>query len=418
MSLEYSDAPEVTLIVPCYNEVTNVPVFYETARECYAREHIPLEIVFVDDGSTDNTIDSLREVFERSEADGVAVQVIRFSRNFGKESGMYAGLQAARGTFECIIDADMQQDPALTIEMYNYLKEHPDCDVVAAYQEKRNDSWFRRKASSTFYKMFNRSTGGVSIPENASDFRMFRREVGDALLSMPEYYRFSKAMFAWVGFNTHTMPYTPNERHSGSTKWSVWQLYRYAKDGLMSFATWPLDLARVIGGVFFIGAFLYLLYVIIVDYLIMGIAIPGYPTIVCLILLLGGAQLFVLGVIGAYLGRDYIQNKNRPIYIAKEHLGAEDKPAARRQAFRVYEELPPDRNSKIEYEVLAASLPTVQAGDERSESSEAQQKLTIPEVPQTPAIPEVPEIASDSPASLTASITQPFEKLNPPIPKV
>ncbi len=310
---------DLSLIVPCFNEEGNVEAFYREAVQTFEEAHVSIELVFVDDGSRDATLACLREV--AADADGrVPVQVISFSRNFGKESAIYAGMKAARGRTLCLIDADLQQPPALALSMFDYLRAHPDTDVVAAYQDVRNEgkvvAWLKR----SFYKWFNRVTDHIEIPENMSDFRVFRRSVAEALLSLPESYRFSKGLFAWVGFRTHAVPYTPRERNAGTSKWTVLSLFRYAFSGMMAFSTWPLKVAKWIGAVVSIAAFFYLLYVIIVDYLIVGTGVPGYATLVSLVLLFGGIEMVVLGIMGDYMARDYIEEKRRPLYIVRERI--------------------------------------------------------------------------------------------------
>ena len=310
---------DLSLIVPCFNEEGNVEAFYREAVQTFEEAHVSIELVFVDDGSRDATLARLREV--AADADGrVPVQVISFSRNFGKESAIYAGMKAARGRTLCLIDADLQQPPALALSMFGYLRAHPDTDVVAAYQDVRNEgkvvAWLKR----SFYKWFNRVTDHIEIPENMSDFRVFRRSVAEALLSLPESYRFSKGLFAWVGFRTHAVPYTPRERNAGTSKWTVRSLFRYAFSGMIAFSTWPLKVAKWFGAVVSIAAFFYLFYVIIVDYLIVGTGVPGYATLVSLVLLFGGIEMVVLGIMGDYMARDYIEEKRRPLYIVRERI--------------------------------------------------------------------------------------------------
>ncbi|WP_058986168.1 glycosyltransferase family 2 protein [Hugonella massiliensis] len=310
---------DLSLIVPCFNEEGNVEAFYREAVQTFDEAHVSIELVFVDDGSRDATLARLREV--AADADGsVPVQVISFSRNFGKESAIYAGMKAARGRTLCLIDADLQQPPALALSMFDYLRTHPGTDVVAAYQDVRNEgkvvAWLKR----SFYKWFNRVTDHIEIPENMSDFRVFRRSVAEALLSLPETYRFSKGLFAWVGFRTHAVPYTPRERNSGTSKWTVRALFKYAFVGMMAFSTWPLKVVKWFGAVVSLASFAYLLYVIIVDYLIIGTAVPGYATLVSLMLLFGGIEMIALGVIGDYLARGYIEEKRRPLYIVRERI--------------------------------------------------------------------------------------------------
>lgn len=317
---------ELSLIVPCFNEEGNVKAFYQEAVQTFEAAGVPIEIVFVDDGSHDATLARLRGVV--AEADGrVAVQVISFSRNFGKESAIYAGMKQAVGNNLCIIDADLQQPPALALSMFDYLRSHPDTDVVAAYQDVRNEGKFVAWLKRSFYKWFNRVTDHIEIPENMSDFRVFRRSVANALLSLPEYYRFSKGLFAWVGFHTHAVPYTPRERNSGQSTWTVRSLFKYAFSGMMAFSTWPLKVAKWIGAVVSLASFAYLLYVVIVDYLIIGTGVPGYATLVSLTLLFGGIEMIVLGVMGDYMARGYIEEKRRPLYIVRERI-VSDAPAA------------------------------------------------------------------------------------------
>lgn len=310
--------PEISLIVPCLNEVGNVAALHRAATSVFDAAGVALELVFVDDGSRDGTWEAIRAV-----ADGDrdhAVRAVRFSRNFGKEAAMVAGMREATAPVLGIIDADLQQDPALALSMFRMLADDPDLDVVAAYQEGRREGPLVAAAKRGFYRLFNAAADEIDIPVDASDFRVFRRPVAEALLSLPERLRFSKGLFAWVGFTCRTVPYTARERERGASAWTLASLVRYAMTGILSFTTWPLRVAKWIGLTAAVGALLYLLYVLIVDYLLFGISIPGYPTLVCLILLIGGIQMLMLGVIGEYLGRDYLENKRRPLYIARERL--------------------------------------------------------------------------------------------------
>ncbi len=323
---ETTDTPQktfdLTLVVPCYNEVDNIPLFLKSATECFSDAGVDIEIVFVNDGSSDGTAGLLRRVVK--EARGThAVQAITFSRNFGKESALFAGLEAARGENVCLIDADMQQTPEDALRMYRLLQENPDYDCVAACQVERKEGFILKLFKRAFYRTFNGMADDISIPANVSDFRVFRRSVRDALLSLPESERFSKGLFAWIGFNTLEMPYEAAKRASGNTKWSFRKLFRYAATGIFGFTTWPLKVAVWLGIVCAAAAVLYLV-MVLGEYAMYGNDVPGYPTIACLILLFGGLQLAVLGVIGEYLGRDYIENKRRPIYLAKERLSSDD----------------------------------------------------------------------------------------------
>lgn len=309
-----------SLIIPCYNEQDNIfPFFEETAK---AFKELPkaiksLEMIFVNDGSQDLTSQKLKELYSSYPS---VVSVVEFSRNFGKEAAMLAGLRHASGDFVTIIDADLQQRPEIVVEMIKHLLENEDCDMVAAYQDKRNEGKFISFMKKCFYKCIN-MTSETEFFQGASDFRTFRKRVADAILSLPEYYRFSKGIFSWIGFNTHYMPYTAEERHSGESKWSFFKFFKYALDGIIAFTTLPLKVATVSGFVIFLASILYMIFVIL-KRLILGVDVPGYATIVVLILFLGGLQLLLLGVVGEYIARTYIQGKNRPVYIEKEVLKA------------------------------------------------------------------------------------------------
>lgn len=311
---------KLSLIIPCYNEQDNIfPFFEETAK---AFKELPkaiksLEMIFVNDGSNDLTSQKLKELYSSYPS---VVSVVEFSRNFGKEAAMLAGLRHTTGDFVTIIDADLQQRPEIVVEMVKHLLENEDCDMVAAYQDKRNEGKFISFMKKCFYKCIN-MTSETEFFQGASDFRTFRKRVADAILSLPEYYRFSKGIFSWIGFNTYYMPYTAEERHSGESKWSFFKFFKYALDGIIAFTTLPLKVATVSGFVIFLASIIYMIFVIL-KRLILGVDVPGYATIVVLILFLGGLQLLLLGVVGEYIARTYIQGKNRPVYIEKEVLKA------------------------------------------------------------------------------------------------
>lgn len=307
---------KLSLIVPCYNEEENVRVFTEQARQILSG--IEYEIVFINDGSKDHTIQKLKEL-KKEEKDNLVI--INFSRNFGKEAGLYAGLQHSSGEYVVIIDADLQQPIAVAREMYEFLEANEDYDEVAAYQEKRKEGKILTGFKTAFYALINKLSD-VELYKNASDFRCMRRTVVDAILSMSEYHRFSKGIFAWVGFNTYYRPYQVQERNAGTTSWSFWKLLNYAIEGMISFSTKPLRAVTALGIGTSTVAVLYML-VVILQTLILGNDVPGYPTIIVLILLLGGIQLTVMGIIGEYLAKVHIEVKNRPIYIAKEIIRGE-----------------------------------------------------------------------------------------------
>ena len=263
----------------------------------------------------DKTQEALESVFNLHEA---CVVVETFSRNFGKEAAIYAGFQKATGDFITVIDADLQQRPETVARMVKILQDNEEFDCVAAYQEKRQEGKLVSKLKDMFYKIINR-TSEIEFFPGASDFRTFRRPVVDAVLSLPEYHRFSKGIFSWVGFNTCYIPYTAEKRNAGETKWSINKLFRYAVEGFISYTTFPLKIATGLGLFTSLCAIIYL-FVVVIQKLCIGNPVPGYPTIVVLILLLGGIQLTILGIIGEYLARMYIQEKHRPIYIEKKLL--------------------------------------------------------------------------------------------------
>ena len=309
---------KLSLVVPCYNEAENVIPFQEAVIQAFDGCGYDYEIVFVDDGSTDATLHNLKKVFA---AQACPVKVVSFSRNFGKEAGLYAGLRYASGAYISLIDADLQQRPELVRQMAEILDKKPEYDVVAAYQDRRGEgkilSFFKR----CFYKIIN-ALSKVSLQPDASDFRTFRRSVRDSILDLAEYHRFSKGIFAWVGYSTCFIPYTAQPRANGTTKWNFRKLFNYAVEGIIGYSTAPLRLATCLGGVTGIAAIIYLIAVIL-EKLVKGIDVPGYATIIVLILLLGSVQLFCIGIIGEYVGRTFEQTKNRPIYIAKEILNYE-----------------------------------------------------------------------------------------------
>ena len=309
---------KLSLVVPCYNEAENVIPFQETVIQAFDGCGYDYEIVFVDDGSTDATLHNLKKIFA---AQACPVKVVSFSRNFGKEAGLYAGLHYASGDYISLIDADLQQRPELVREMAAILDEKKEYDVVAAYQDRRGEgkvlSFFKR----CFYKIIN-ALSKVSLQPDASDFRTFRRSVRDSILDLAEYHRFSKGIFAWVGYSTCFIPYTAQPRANGTTKWNFWKLFNYAVEGIIGYSTAPLRLATCLGGETGIAAVIYLIAVVLEKFL-KGIDVPGYATIIVLILLLGSVQLFCIGIIGEYVGRTFEQTKNRPVYITKEILSYE-----------------------------------------------------------------------------------------------
>ncbi|MBQ9761624.1 MAG: glycosyltransferase family 2 protein [Oscillospiraceae bacterium] len=310
---------KLSLVVPCYNEAENVAAFQAAVIDAFQDCGYDYEIVFVNDGSKDATLHNLKKLHKEQKC---PVKVVSFSRNFGKESGIYAGMEHAGGDYISLIDADLQQRPEIVRDMVKILDEKPQIDVVAAYQDRRGEgkvlSFFKKR----FYNIINRLSD-VNLHSDASDFRTFRRSVRDSLLELAEYHRFSKGLFAWVGYDTEFIPYTACERNAGTTKWSFKKLMNYAIEGIIGFSTKPLRYSIYLGSFTAISAVLYLLWVVL-EKLIWGIDIPGFATIIVLILLLGSIQLFCIGIIGEYVGRTFEQSKDRPVYIAKEVLDYEN----------------------------------------------------------------------------------------------
>lgn len=309
---------KLSLIVPCFNEAENVVAFQDAVIGAFQDCGYDYEIVFIDDGSRDATLHNLKKIYA---AQRCPVKVISFSRNFGKEAGLYAGLQHASGEYLSLIDADLQQRPEIVREMVKILDEQPEYDVVAAYQDRRSEGKVLSFFKKSFYFIINKLSD-VTLQPDASDFRTFRRSVRDSILELAEYHRFSKGIFAWVGYSTCFIPYTACKRASGSSKWNFWKLTEYAVEGIIGYSTAPLRLATVLGSFSGVAAILYLIWVIL-EKLIRGIDVPGYATIIVLILFFASMQLFCIGIIGEYVGRTFEQTKNRPIYIAKEILDYE-----------------------------------------------------------------------------------------------
>lgn len=309
---------KLSLIVPCYNEAENVANFQAAVIDAFDGCGYDYEIVFIDDGSRDATLHNLRKLHASQKC---PVKVVSFSRNFGKEAGLYAGLQHASGDYISLIDADLQQRPEIVRDMVDILDAEPEYDVVAAYQDRRGEGKMLSFFKKSFYNVINHLSD-VSLHADASDFRTFRRSVAESILKLGEYHRFSKGIFAWVGYETKFIPYTACERAAGTTKWSFKKLMNYAIEGIIGFSTKPLRYSIYIGTVTAIAAVLYLFWVIF-EKLYFGIDVPGYATIIVLILLLGSIQLFCIGIIGEYVGRTFEQSKDRPIYLTKEILDYE-----------------------------------------------------------------------------------------------
>lgn len=306
----------LSVIVPCYNEEAALPHFLKAicseADKLLADLNLGTELIFVNDGSQDGTLNLLRQYARRD----ARVRYISFSRNFGKEAAMYAGLDASQGNFAVIMDADLQHPPAMLTEMY-YAVTKEDCDIAAARRvSRKGEPPIRSFFARLFYKLINKISKAEFV-DGASDFRMLSRPAVDALLRLREYNRFSKGIFGWIGFKTKWIPYENVERVAGETKWSFWKLLLYSFEGIIAFSTAPLAVASLMGILFCLAAFVCLL-AIVIKTLIWGDPVPGFPTLACLLLLIGGSIQLSLGIIGQYLGKTYLETKRRPIYIVAE----------------------------------------------------------------------------------------------------
>lgn len=308
-----------SFICPCYNEEKNIKPFAKAVLDTFANTD-EYELVFINDGSADNTIGELKKLKKESCQN---IKIINFSRNFGKEAAMYAGLQHSRGEYITIIDTDLQQNPEIVKKMINILENDESVDSVCACQENRHENAFFKFCKKSFYKFADKYTD-THFVDGASDFRTFRKSVKDAILSMGEYYRFSKGIFSWVGFNTKYIPYTAESRKNGKSSFNFSKLLKYGIDGIIAFSTVPLKISGYIGGA---TIFLSIIYIIItlIRKLVSNIEVDGFTQLVILISFLGGIQLFTTGIMGEYLAKNYIETKKRPIYIAREVIEYDEK---------------------------------------------------------------------------------------------
>lgn len=306
----------LSVIVPCYNEQETVEDFYLEFiknEEYLEKKDIAFEILYVNDGSRDRTVEEIKKLHERDSR----VRLISFSRNFGKEAAMYAGLQKSRGDYVVIMDVDLQDPPALLPEMFGYLEEGYDC-VATRRVSRKGEPPIRSFFARRFYGLMKRISK-TEIMDGARDYRLMTRQVVDAILSMEEYNRFTKGIFGWVGFETKWLEYENIERMKGETKWNFWKLLLYSIDGITAFSTMPLSIAAVVGVLFCILAVLLIVF-IIVRTAIFGDPVSGWPSLVCIISLISGVQLFCIGIVGQYLAKTYMEVKKRPIYLIREEL--------------------------------------------------------------------------------------------------
>lgn len=302
----------LSCIVPCYNEEESLPVFIKEISQVADKIAMSVEFIFVDDGSKDNTLSLLKSYAEEDPR----LRYLSFSRNFGKESAMYAGLQAAKGDFVVLLDADMQDPPSLLPDMLSIIQSGEYDSVATRRINRKGEPPIRSFFARCFYKIINKISD-VDIVDGARDFRMMNRLMVDAILSMTEYNRFSKGIFGWVGFRTKWLPYENIERVAGETKWSFWKLFLYSLQGIIAFSTVPLAIASMTGLIFCFLALIMAIFVIARTWLY-GDPVDGWPSLVCIITFFSGLQLFCTGVLSQYLAKTYLETKNRPLYIVKE----------------------------------------------------------------------------------------------------
>lgn len=300
----------LSIVVPCFNEEESVEIFLKEI--CRELDGYDFEVIYVNDGSTDNTLENIKDLASSNSN----VKYISFSRNFGKESALYAGLMNASGDLVCVMDADLQHPPSMVGEMIEIIS-NENVDVVAARRTTRKgESKIKSFFSHLFYKVFNR-VSNLDLVEGATDFRVMTRQVVDSILQLAEYNRFSKGLFQWVGFETRWIEYENVERVAGETTWSFWGLFSYSIEGIVAFTSLPLSISTFLGTIISVIAFIYMVF-IIAKYLIYSDSVQGFATIMCAILLLGGIQLLSIGILGKYLEKTYLETKGRPIFIVKE----------------------------------------------------------------------------------------------------
>ncbi len=305
---------KLSVVVPCYNEEEALPLFYEAFIKETQGMNVEFEFVFVDDGSRDGTVAEFEKLHERDER----VHYLTFSRNFGKECAMFAGMEAATGDYVVIMDADLQDPPALLPEMLSAI-ENDGYDCVASRRvTRKGEPPIRSFFARAFYKLINKISK-TEIVDGARDFRLMTRQMVDSILQLREVSRFSKGLFSWVGFRTKWLEYENIERVAGETKWSFWKLLLYSIDGIIAFSTAPLAIASIAGVLFCLLAFAMLLFFFFKT-ILFGDPVAGFPATICIILLLGGIQLFCIGILGQYLSKTYLETKQRPIYIVKKKV--------------------------------------------------------------------------------------------------
>lgn len=306
----------LSIIVPCMNEEEMITIFFkEVSKVVGIMTGVVAEYIFVDDGSTDHTLSEIKKLNSQDSTD---IHYISFSRNFGKESALYAGLKMATGDFVVVMDVDLQDPPSLLPQMYNILQSDNTFDCVGTKRTSRGgEPIIRSFFSNLFYKVINKISS-TRIVNGARDYRMMTRRMINAILSMTEYNRFSKGIFSWVGFRTKYLEYKNIERKAGETSWSFWKLFKYSIDGITDFSDAPLSIASWVGTLSFIGSIIGMIIIVFRYLMLPNSSINGWASLVCICMLFGGLQLLCLGIVGKYIGKIYIQVKNRPLYIVKE----------------------------------------------------------------------------------------------------
>ncbi|MBS7020846.1 MAG: glycosyltransferase family 2 protein [Firmicutes bacterium] len=310
---------KLSIVVPCFNEEESISYFYDAIKEQEKKmKGVTFELIFVNDGSKDGTLKKMKELHKKDKS----VKYLSFSRNFGKEAGIYAGLEHATGNYVTLMDVDLQDPPELLTEMYDILK-NEDYDVVATRSISRNGySFIRKTFTRWFYKIINKISK-VEMIDGARDFRLMKRKVVNEILNMKEYNRYSKGLFSFIGFETKWITYENPERSAGTTKFNFWKLFAYAVEGIIGFSTVPLAIAALVGVIFCIISFL-MIAVIIIRTLIWSDPTSGWPSMVCIMFFLSGIQLFCTGIIGEYLAKTYLETKHRPLYIIRESSEEEE----------------------------------------------------------------------------------------------
>ncbi len=306
----------LSVVVPCYNEEENIRDFYdELFRNApfFKEKEIEVELLYIDDGSKDQTVEEVKKLCRED----ARVHLRSLSRNFGKEAAIYAGLQKSKGDYVVLMDVDLQDPPSLLPEMYDYIEQGYD-SVATRRVTRKGEPPVRSFFARMFYRIMNKISR-TEIVDGARDYRLMSRQVVDAILAMTEYNRFTKGIFGWVGYETKWMEYENIERRKGETKWSFWKLFAYSLEGITAFSTVPLTIAALIGALFCMLAFVMII-IIIVKTLIFGDPTSGWPSLVCIIMMVSGVQLFCLGIVGQYLSKTYMEVKKRPIYLVKEDI--------------------------------------------------------------------------------------------------